>query len=67
MITASAPGFVDGPATGTVVQPAVEIVALPTSVSAAAAITPFYVQVGLANVEPDGAAVGAERAGPGRR
>jgi hypothetical protein len=49
VITASAPGFVDGPATATIVQPAVEIAGLPASLSAAAAITPFYVQVGLAN------------------
>jgi hypothetical protein len=49
VITTSAPGFVDGPATITVVQPSVEIVGLPTTVSAAAAVSQFYVQVGLPN------------------
>jgi hypothetical protein len=50
VVTASAPGFVDGPATATIVQPAVEIVSLPTSLSAAAGDRAFYVYVGLPDV-----------------
>jgi hypothetical protein len=48
-LTATAPGFTDGTATATVVQPALDIASLATSLAATAPDDPFTVRVGLSN------------------
>ena len=48
-IQVSAPGFTDGSAGETVVQPAIEVTQVPTSPSSGAANTAIWAQVGVAN------------------
>jgi uncharacterized repeat protein (TIGR01451 family) len=55
-VTAAAQGFINGSNTVTVVQPAIALTALPTSLSAAAADDAFYAYVGI----PNGAGVSAQ-------
>ena len=64
-LTASAPGFTNGTATGTVQQPAFEIQGLTLSTTTFAPDNPFYVQVGLPYAGNPVALHGAEC--PGRR
>jgi uncharacterized repeat protein (TIGR01451 family) len=55
-VTASAPGFLDGTATMTVVQPGIAIAGLATSMTAGAANDDFYAYVGI----PSGNAVSSQ-------
>src|SRR5207237_498875 len=48
-ITASASGFTSGTNTATVVQPALQIISLSTSLASTAADDPFQIQIGVAN------------------
>ncbi len=59
-IRATAPGFTDGTATATVVQPAVDVIFLAASGAAAAADDPFQVRIGYANT-PTNSAMSAEQ------
>lgn len=53
-ITASAPGFSNGTASFTVVQPAAEVVGLPSSTTSLSSDSPFYLQVGVPNGQNTG-------------
>ena len=56
-LTAAAPQFADATATVTVVQPALQIVSLPTSVNATDANVSFVVQLGIPNSTASGLAL----------
>jgi hypothetical protein len=48
-ITATAPGFTDGSGVATVLQPALDIIFLPTSTTTLSPLDPFQVRIGIPN------------------
>lgn len=60
IFTASGPGFTDGTATMTVVQPAIDVIFLTNSIAAASADDDFQVRVGYAN-SPNNTSMQAEQ------